>query len=149
MGNVFDIEGYTGPGRRTRLFASDVEEIGFNFKKKILSVVTRDGNYGSYDMVPMTEFEFDSDGTSYVIVVKTKAEFEKEEETKKNKEAKEKELQAKEKELIDKHNKEVEEIRDNDRKQTTDGSTQGAGYAAPSNASGVQAAKTTAQGTRK
>ena len=127
MGNVYSIEGYTGPARRTKLFETDVNEIGFNFKKKILSVVTRDGNYGSYDMVPMTEFEFTSDGEEYVISVRSKKEFEKEEETKRLHEARHKEVEAAAKKLIDEHDKEVQEIRDHDGNKATDGSTKDPG----------------------
>jgi len=126
MGSVYAIEGYTGPGRRTKLFETDVNEIGFNFKKKILSVVTRDGNYGTYDMVPMTAFEFTSDGEEYVVVVKSKKEFDKEEDLKREHEAESKEVRAKVKELIDQHDKEVQEARDHDGKQATDGTTKAA-----------------------
>lgn len=65
------IDGYTGPGRRTLLLSNGVEEISFNFKKKIIGVTTRDG-FGSYDLVQVKSIQVSSDGQEFILSVTSK-----------------------------------------------------------------------------
>jgi|SRR6188768_1534094 len=72
MGDLFSIDGITGPGRRTHLVLDDINELGFEFKKKILKVIDRTGNLGTYDLVQIDTIQVTSDGQSFVIKVESK-----------------------------------------------------------------------------
>ena len=66
------IDGMTGPGKRTTLVLGEVTELGFEFKRKVIKVVTRDGNMGHYDMVPITSIQVSSDGVDFTMHIESK-----------------------------------------------------------------------------
>ena len=89
---VISVDGIAGPGRRTNLILGEVNELGFEFKRKVIKVVTRDGNMGHYDMVPITSIEVTSDGKSFTMSIESKEEpMDAAKETKEDKQLKEKE----------------------------------------------------------
>ena len=68
MSNVAVIDGVTGPGRRT-LLVSEVQEIAFNFKKKVISVTNFDGSLGQYDLVEVNSVVITSEEKEYTVSV--------------------------------------------------------------------------------
>lgn len=66
------IDGITGPGKRTLLFQDGVQEITFFFKKRVIGVTTRDGNFGSYDLVQVNSIQITGDGDNIMLSITSK-----------------------------------------------------------------------------
>ncbi len=74
--NVAAIDGVTGPGRRTILLASDVQELNFKLKKKIIEVTNWDGSIGQYDLAEVNNIQVSSDGDNFTVAMTSKMENE-------------------------------------------------------------------------
>ena len=101
MAHQADIDAVTGPGKRVHLKLQEVKEIGFNFDKKVITVVTGDGNYGTYDLEKTTVVEFKRDGEDFTMIVKKNEEEIAKDEKKDNKQEWEKGYDRDKKELKD------------------------------------------------
>jgi hypothetical protein len=76
MAETAAIDGVTGPGRRTILISSDVQEVGFKLKKKVLEVTNRDGSIGHYDLAEAESVQVSINGTDFTLAMTSKQENE-------------------------------------------------------------------------
>ena len=69
MPDVAAIDAVTGPGRRTLLFESGIQEITFRLKKKVIEVINADGSMGQYDLAQVSAINVSSDGDNFTVSV--------------------------------------------------------------------------------